>query len=45
MDALDLTADVVGGRLQLPGTATAEIMGTVGFDAVAQACNHVIFGL
>jgi 4-hydroxy-2-oxoheptanedioate aldolase len=31
---LRLADDVVGGWLQLPGSATAELIGSVGFDFV-----------
>ena len=44
VNALDLTSDVVGGWLQLPGSATAEIMGTVGFDFVCLDQQHGLIG-
>jgi 4-hydroxy-2-oxoheptanedioate aldolase len=44
VDALDLTSDVVGGWLQLPGTATAELMGTVGFPFVVVDQQHGLIG-
>jgi 4-hydroxy-2-oxoheptanedioate aldolase len=44
VNALDLTSDVVGGWLQLPGSATAEIMGTVGFGFVCLDQQHGLIG-
>ncbi|AEA25325.1 HpcH/HpaI aldolase/citrate lyase family protein [Pseudonocardia benzenivorans] len=39
-----LGADAVGGWLQLPGTATAEIIGSAGFDAVCVDTQHGLIG-
>lgn len=46
MDApsLDLAADLVGGWLQLPGSASAELMGSVGFDFVCVDQQHGLIG-
>jgi 4-hydroxy-2-oxoheptanedioate aldolase len=44
VDALDLSADVVGGWLQLPGSATAEVMGTLGFGFVCLDQQHGLIG-
>ena len=44
MDASDLASDVVGGWLQLPGTATAELMGTLGFGFVVVDQQHGLIG-
>ena len=44
MDPLDLTSDVVGGWLQLPGSATAEIMGTAGFGFMCLDQQHGLIG-
>jgi 4-hydroxy-2-oxoheptanedioate aldolase len=44
VDPLDLTSDVVGGWLQLPGSATAEIMGTAGFGFVCLDQQHGLIG-
>jgi 4-hydroxy-2-oxoheptanedioate aldolase len=40
VDALDLSSDVVGSWLQLPNTATAELMGTIGFDFACLDQQH-----
>ena len=42
--ALDLSADVVGGWLQLPSAATAELMGTVGFGFLCIDQQHGMIG-
>lgn len=39
-----LAADAVGGWLQLPGAATAELMGSIGFDAVCVDTQHGLIG-
>jgi 4-hydroxy-2-oxoheptanedioate aldolase len=44
VDVPDLASDVVGGWLQLPGSATAEIMGTVGFGFVCLDQQHGLIG-
>jgi 4-hydroxy-2-oxoheptanedioate aldolase len=44
VDPLDLTSDVVGGWLQLPGSATAEIMGTAGFGFICLDQQHGLIG-
>lgn len=44
MNALDLTSDVVGGWLQLPDTATAELMGSVGFGFACLDQQHGLIG-
>jgi 4-hydroxy-2-oxoheptanedioate aldolase len=44
VNAVDLASDVVGGWLQLPGSATAEIMGTVGFGFVCLDQQHGLIG-
>lgn len=44
VNALDLASDVVGGWLQLPGSATAEIMGTVGFGFACLDQQHGLIG-
>lgn len=40
MDDLRLSGDLVGGWLQLPSTATAEVIGSVGFDFVVVDTQH-----
>jgi 4-hydroxy-2-oxoheptanedioate aldolase len=42
--ALDLSTDVVGGWLQLPGSATAELIGSVGFGFVCVDQQHGLIG-
>jgi 4-hydroxy-2-oxoheptanedioate aldolase len=42
--ALRLDADVVLGWLQLPGSATAELMGSVGFDGICVDQQHGLIG-
>ena len=44
MHALDLAPDVVGGWLQLPGSATAELIGSVGFGFVCVDQQHGLIG-
>lgn len=44
VDAPRLTGDAVGGWLQLPGSATAELMGSVGFDFVCVDQQHGLIG-
>jgi 4-hydroxy-2-oxoheptanedioate aldolase len=44
VDALDLSADVIGGWLQLPGSATAELLGSVGFGFVCVDQQHGLIG-
>lgn len=39
-----LRGDAVGGWLQLPGTATAEIIGAAGFDVVCIDTQHGLIG-
>jgi 4-hydroxy-2-oxoheptanedioate aldolase len=41
---LDLTADIVGGWLQLPGSASAELMGSVGFGFLCVDQQHGLIG-
>jgi 4-hydroxy-2-oxoheptanedioate aldolase len=41
---LDLTTDVVGGWLQLPGSASAELIGSVGFGFVCIDQQHGLIG-
>ena len=41
---MDLSGDLVGGWLQLPGSATAEIMGSVGFGFVCVDTQHGLIG-
>jgi 4-hydroxy-2-oxoheptanedioate aldolase len=41
---LDLTDGAVGGWLQLPGSATAELMGSVGFGFVCVDQQHGLIG-
>ncbi len=41
---LDLSAHLVGGWLQLPGSATAELMGSVGFGFVCVDQQHGLIG-
>jgi 4-hydroxy-2-oxoheptanedioate aldolase len=40
----DADADVIGGWLQLPGSATAELMGSVGFGFVCVDQQHGLIG-
>ncbi|MBC8091217.1 MAG: hypothetical protein H7Y15_04615, partial [Pseudonocardia sp.] len=40
----DLLAHAVGGWLQLPGSASAELMGSVGFDFVCVDQQHGLIG-
>jgi 4-hydroxy-2-oxoheptanedioate aldolase len=42
--ALELSPDVVGGWLQLPGSATAELLGSVGFGFVCVDQQHGLIG-
>jgi 4-hydroxy-2-oxoheptanedioate aldolase len=44
MDQLRLADDAVGGWLQLPGPATAELMGSVGYDFVCVDTQHGLIG-
>jgi 4-hydroxy-2-oxoheptanedioate aldolase len=44
VNALDLTSDVVGGWLQLPGSATAEVMGSAGFGFMCLDQQHGLIG-
>lgn len=44
MSALDLSADLVGGWLQLPSPLTAELMGTAGFDFLCIDQQHGLTG-
>jgi 4-hydroxy-2-oxoheptanedioate aldolase len=44
VDALDLTSGAVGAWLQLPSTATAELMGTIGFDFACLDQQHGLIG-
>ncbi|GEL21430.1 aldolase [Pseudonocardia sulfidoxydans NBRC 16205] len=39
-----LRGDAVGGWLQLPGSATAEVIGSVGFDVVCVDTQHGLIG-
>lgn len=41
---IDLLADPVGAWLQLPGSATAELVGSVGFDFVCVDQQHGLIG-
>jgi 4-hydroxy-2-oxoheptanedioate aldolase len=41
---LELAPDVVGGWLQLPGSATAELLGSVGFGFVCVDQQHGLIG-
>lgn len=41
---MDLSADAVGGWLQLPGSTTAEVTGSVGFDFVCVDTQHGLIG-
>lgn len=43
-NGLHLDDDAVGGWLQLPGSATAELMGSVGFDFVCVDQQHGLVG-
>ncbi|MCW0211909.1 MAG: aldolase/citrate lyase family protein [Pseudonocardia sp.] len=44
MDQVRLAGDAVGGWLQLPGPATAELMGSVGYDFVCVDTQHGLIG-
>jgi 4-hydroxy-2-oxoheptanedioate aldolase len=44
VDTLRLADDAVGAWLQLPGSATAELMGSVGFDFVCVDQQHGLIG-
>jgi len=44
VDPLDLASDVVGGWLQLPGAATAELMGSAGFGFMCLDQQHGLIG-
>ena len=44
MDDLRFDADLVGGWLQLPSPATAEVVGSVGFDMVVIDAQHGLIG-
>jgi 4-hydroxy-2-oxoheptanedioate aldolase len=44
MEPLRLEGDLVGGWCQLPGSATAEIMGRAGFDFVCVDTQHGLIG-
>lgn len=44
MDELRFDADLVGGWLQLPSAATAEVVGAVGFDLVVIDAQHGLIG-
>lgn len=44
MELLRLGDDLVGGWCQLPGSATAEIVGSVGFDFVCIDTQHGLIG-
>jgi len=44
VNTLRLTGDAVGGWLQLPGSATAELMGSVGFDFLCVDQQHGLIG-
>ncbi|MDN5919753.1 MAG: aldolase/citrate lyase family protein [Pseudonocardia sp.] len=44
MDDLRFSGDLVGGWLQLPSAATAEVIGSVGFDFVVVDTQHGLIG-
>ncbi|TCK22965.1 HpcH/HpaI aldolase family protein [Pseudonocardia endophytica] len=44
MDELRFDSDLVGGWLQLPSPATAEVVGSVGFDMVVIDAQHGLIG-
>ena len=44
MDELSFAGDMVGGWLQLPSAATAEVIGSVGFDFVVIDTQHGLIG-